>query len=92
MEDYNFLRFNWDYLYVRGFNETEFVTCVQKSFVRQYVKSPIRDGAVLNIILGSKTGLVVEMSVGQYFVNSYYNSGSFKLAMERDNVGPQVKI
>ena len=47
--------------------------------MKQYVDSPTREGAILDLVLGNEPGQVVDVSVGEQFKNSDHNSVSFKV-------------
>ena len=53
---------------------------------------PTREGAKLDLLLGSKEGQVTEVLVRDHFGTSDHNSISFKIGMENDRSGPKVKI
>ncbi|PLS49478.1 hypothetical protein CYV29_15670, partial [Carnobacterium maltaromaticum] len=90
--DFNFPNIDWDSLSVRGPDGAEFVRSIQEGFLEQYVNSPTREGAILDLVLGNEPGQVVEVSVGDYFGNSDHNSVSFKILMDKDESGPKGKV
>eukprot|EP00061_Rhincodon_typus_P000926 g13208.t1 len=69
MGDFNCPNIDWDSLNVRGLDGAEFVRSIQKGFIEQYVNSPTREGAILDLVLGNEPDQVVEVSVGDYFGN-----------------------
>ena len=42
--------------------------------MEQYVDSPTRKGAILDLVLGNEPGQVVKVSVGEHVANSDHNS------------------
>ena len=90
--DFNFPYIDWDSLSARGLDGAEFVRSIQEGFLKQYVDSPTREGAILDLVLGNEPGQVVDVSVGEQFGNSDHNSVSFKVLMDKDKCSPQVKV
>eukprot|EP00061_Rhincodon_typus_P000587 g12144.t1 len=74
MGDFNFPYIDWDSLGVRGLDGAEFVRSIQDGFLEQCVNSPIREGAILDLVSGNEPSQLVEVSVGDYFGNSDHNS------------------
>ena len=89
--DFNFPLLTGTHL-VRGVDGAEFVRSIQEGFLKQYVDSPTREGAILDLVLGNEPGQVVDISVGEQFRNSDHNSESFKVLMDEDKCSPQVKV
>ena len=52
--DFNFPYIDWDSLSARGVDGAEFVRSVQEGFLKQYVDSPTREGAILDLVLGNE--------------------------------------
>eukprot|EP00061_Rhincodon_typus_P002758 g18386.t1 len=78
MVDFNFPHIDWDSFSVWGSDGAEFVKSIQEGVLKQYVDSPTRKGAVLDLALGSEPGQVVNVSVGKQLGNSDHNSVTFK--------------
>lgn len=53
--------------------------------------SPSQRGAILDLVLGNKPGLLTGVSVEEYFGNSDHNSITFKLVRSKDKLGPWGK-
>eukprot|EP00061_Rhincodon_typus_P001962 g16260.t1 len=52
--DFNFPFIDWDSLGAWSSDGAEFVTSIQEDFLKQYVDSPTRKGAVLDLVLGNE--------------------------------------
>eukprot|EP00061_Rhincodon_typus_P001690 g15475.t1 len=92
MGDFNFHNIDWDSLSVRGLDGAEFVRSIQDGFLEQYVNSPTRERAILDLVLGNDPGQVVRVLVGDYFGNRDHNSLSFRILMDKDENGPKGRM
>ena len=81
--DFNLPYINWYSLSAWGVDGAEFVRSTQEGFLKQYVDSPTREGAILDLVLGNEPSHVVDVSVGEQFGNSDHNSVSFKVLMDK---------
>lgn len=61
--------------------------CVQESFLKQYVEGLALERAILDLLLE-----LAEVSMGVQFGTSHYVSIQFKIFMDMNWAGPQVKI
>ncbi|XP_078071634.1 dual specificity calcium/calmodulin-dependent 3',5'-cyclic nucleotide phosphodiesterase 1A-like [Mustelus asterias] len=55
----------------------------------QYVEGPTRDGAVLDLVLGNKTGQMFNVTMGEHFSNSNCNTVWFKFVIDKEKDGLQ---
>ena len=59
--------------------------------MEQYVDSPTREGAILDLVLGNEPGQV-KVSVGEHVANSDHNSVNFRIVMEKEECCPMGKV
>ena len=90
--DFNFPGIDWKSRRAGNLNGEEFVKCVQEGALEQYVDSPTREGAILDLVLGNEPGQVFKVSVGEHVASSDHNSISFRIAMEKDEWRPKGKV
>lgn len=62
----------------------EFDKCAKESFINQYIKGSVREGATPNLLLGNTLRQVTEVTVGR----SDHNSIRFKVITEKDMTDP----
>jgi len=60
--DFNLPYIDWDSLSASGVDGAEFVQSIEEGFLNQYVDSPTREGAVLDLVLGNEHLQVVDVS------------------------------
>eukprot|EP00061_Rhincodon_typus_P011925 g37304.t1 len=82
--DFNFPCNDWDSLSAWDADGREFMRSIQKDILIQYLNSPTRRGALLDLILGNEPGQVVEFSVEEQLWNSDRNAVSFNILMDKD--------
>ena len=87
--DFNFPGVNWRGPRAGGTEGEEFVNCVMEGSLEQYVTSPTRGGAILDLVLGNEPGQVGEVEVGEHVANSDHKSVYFRIKMERDECRPE---
>eukprot|EP00061_Rhincodon_typus_P006678 g27576.t1 len=75
-----------------GIDGTEFLRSIQEGFLKQYVDSPTRKGAMPDLVMGNEPGQVFDVSVGEQLGSSDHNSVSFKVIMDKDKCSCQVKV
>jgi len=90
--DFNFPGIDWKVLRAGGLDGEEFVKCVLEGSLEQYVDSPTREGAILDLVLGNEPGQVVKVSVGEHVANSDHNSVNFRIVMDKDECCPTGRV
>ncbi|XP_067915582.1 dynein axonemal heavy chain 3-like [Heterodontus francisci] len=92
MGDFNYPNINWDSKNVKGRVGEELLKCVQENFLVQYVSSPMRKEALLDLVLGNEVHQVDQVSVGENSANHDHSIISFRLTMEKDKEQSRVKV
>eukprot|EP00061_Rhincodon_typus_P005125 g24253.t1 len=54
--DFNFPLIDWESVRARGSDGEQFISCVQKGFLRQYVDNPTREEDNLDLVRGNEPG------------------------------------
>ena len=76
------LHINWSNQVGQGSHEEEFIECIRDSFLEQYVMEPMREQAILDLVLCNETGIINDLTVRDSLRRSNHIMVEFKIHME----------
>ena len=80
------MQMDWENQVGRGSQEKEFVECLRDGFSEQLVAEPVREQAILDLVMCNETDWIRERKVGEPLGSSDHSMIEFTLQFEREKL------